>query len=281
MNYKVYEMQHPLVKEKGKLVVTSPYGSRVDPETKKTSFHAGVDSTLWVGTYGTVGTILAFADGTVKTVWDEETSNTTFKNSAGNHVVIDHGNGCTTRYYHLAKGVTKYVKVGTVVKKGTPIGYMGNTGKSYGAHLHFELKVNGNTVDPLPYMLGEKTIEKKEEPKGDNTMEFKVGDVVSVIGTHYYTGKEVPAWVKAKKWIVSDVSPLFVLVDKSEDGSNAIKSPFYAKDLKLEYREKKENPTKDELKAAYASCNEILQTVNGVKKNLEDLKTKLEKMMGD
>lgn len=62
---------------------------------------------------------------------------------------------------------------------------------------------------------------------------FKVGDIVKIVGTKYYSGANVPSWVKAKKWIVHSVNGDRVVVNKSEDGSAAIMSPFKASDLEL------------------------------------------------
>lgn len=68
---------------------------------------------------------------------------------AGNWVVIDHGGGLKTVYMHSSK---VYVSVGQRVERGQNIGAVGNTGDSYGAHLHFEVRVNGAAVDPLGYL---------------------------------------------------------------------------------------------------------------------------------
>jgi len=68
----------------------------------------------------------------------------------GYHVVIDHGNGIWTRYYH---GENRFaVKVGDQVRAGQPILYMGNTGNSFGTHLHFEVVINGNRVNAEAYV---------------------------------------------------------------------------------------------------------------------------------
>lgn len=150
----VYKIDNPLIREETDICVTSYYGQR------PSGWHNGVDCVRWVfggkDWYGTHGTIQAFADGKVTYVYDEDPDNKTFKQNSGNTVVIDHGNGYSTKYFHLALGVSEYVKVGKQVKKGDSIGYMGNTGASRGLHLHFEVLINGKNVDPLPYMLGEK-----------------------------------------------------------------------------------------------------------------------------
>lgn len=68
---------------------------------------------------------------------------------------------------------------------------------------------------------------------GTSTTSFKAGDVVEITGSTYYNGKSVPAWVKAKAWIVYSASGDRVVINKSEDGANAIMSPFKASDLAL------------------------------------------------
>lgn len=68
---------------------------------------------------------------------------------------------------------------------------------------------------------------------GSTTTTFKNGDVVKITGTTYYSGKTIPSWVRAKNWIVCDVSGDRVVINKSEDGKNAIMSPVNARDLAL------------------------------------------------
>ena len=68
---------------------------------------------------------------------------------------------------------------------------------------------------------------------GTTTTVFKAGDVVKITGTTYYSGADIPAWVKAKNWIVHSVSGERVVINKSEDGKNAIMSPVNARDLAL------------------------------------------------
>ena len=96
--------------------------------------------------------------------------------SWGNYVLIEHENGMYSRYAHL-KDV--YCKVGENVDENTTIGYMGDTGKAYGVHLHFEVQTNASSssrIDPTPYLT--KKIAEKEETK----TEIKVGDIVVVNG---------------------------------------------------------------------------------------------------
>ena len=66
-------------------------------------------------------------------------------------MTIDHGNGIQTRYYHMKKG-SLVVKNGQKVSRGQPIGQIGATGYVTGAHLHFEIRVNGKSINPMSYL---------------------------------------------------------------------------------------------------------------------------------
>ena len=77
----------------------------------------------------------------------------------GNYVTIDHGGGMVTKYFHLRYGsIPAAIRKGAKVKAGETIGFMGNTGDSYGAHLHFQLEKDGKPIDGAPYLRGEKVI---------------------------------------------------------------------------------------------------------------------------
>lgn len=96
--------------------------------------------------------IVAHSDGVVVEVISNCNVNTpNDSNNPGNMVKIDHGNGYMTRYLHLTYDTVK-VKVGDKVKKGQVLGYMGNTGYSFGGHLHFEVWKDGNRIDPTEYL---------------------------------------------------------------------------------------------------------------------------------
>lgn len=138
------EYKIPVLK-KGKHKVTSPFGMRTIWGKKK--MHYGIDL---VGAGSTLDYIIAFADGIVVA--------STSSVSMGEYVRIDHGNGNYTRYLHLKKG-SRTVKVGDKVLKGQVLGYMGATGNVTGAHLHFDISVNGAYVDPAPYLEGKKTFD--------------------------------------------------------------------------------------------------------------------------
>ena len=119
-------------------VITSPYGSRVDPVTGAASaFHEGVDI---ADDYGTP--IVATAAGTVTFAGYTE-------GGYGNLVEIDHGNGFVTRYGHNSAVL---VTPGMTVKQGQVIALMGSTGKSTGAHVHYEVRINGSAVDPMVFL---------------------------------------------------------------------------------------------------------------------------------
>ncbi len=110
--------------------ITSPYGPRAG------GFHPGVDM---YATYGEP--IHACRAGTIVTA--------AWMGGYGNAVVIDHGGGMATLYGHQSRlNVTE----GQHVNAGDVIGFIGSTGFSTGPHLHFEVRINGNTVDPAPYL---------------------------------------------------------------------------------------------------------------------------------
>ena len=113
--------------------VSSPYGLRWGGS----DFHPGVDIANDAGT-----PIVAAADGVVTTAgWNS--------GGYGNMVDIDHGNGIMTRYGHAQQVV---VSAGQHVKKGQIIAYMGSTGFSTGPHVHYEVRVNGQAVNPANYL---------------------------------------------------------------------------------------------------------------------------------
>lgn len=116
--------------------ITSPYGTRKDPITKKTSMHTGIDIAASMGS-----NIYAANSGTVVVAgWSSK--------GYGNYVVIDHGGGKSTLYAHMSK--IKTTK-GATVTKGDVIGLVGTTGYSTGPHLHFEILINGKHTNPMNY----------------------------------------------------------------------------------------------------------------------------------
>jgi len=121
--------------------IGSYYGYRRHPVFNSMQMHHGVD---YVATTGTP--VYASGDGKVVRI---ETNDT--RSGYGNLVVIDHGvNGLTSCYAHLN---SIGVSLAQSVKRGQEIGKVGNTGLSTAPHLHFEIRVNGNSVDPMKYIL--------------------------------------------------------------------------------------------------------------------------------
>lgn len=105
--------------------------------------------------------ITAHSDGTVVQVIKNVNVNTPNEpTNPGNMVRIDHGNGFQTRYLHLAYG-TVSVNVGDRVTRGQILGFMGNTGNAFGAHLHFEVLKDGNRINPTSYL-------NKDFPRSNN-----------------------------------------------------------------------------------------------------------------
>ena len=116
---------------------TSGFGVRSDPFHAGAAMHPGIDL---AGTYGTP--IYATADGTVlRAGWNS--------GGYGNLVEVDHGRGITTRYGHMSAIL---VSAGEHVTRGQQIGRMGSTGRSTGNHLHYEVRIDGRAVNPIPFM---------------------------------------------------------------------------------------------------------------------------------
>jgi murein DD-endopeptidase MepM/ murein hydrolase activator NlpD len=113
--------------------VSSKFGWRQDPLTGEAKFHNGVDLAVAYGR-----DVKAAATGVV--------SFAGVQNGYGNTVVIDHEGGRQTRYAHLSQ---ELVRTGDVVAEGQVVGKSGNSGRSTGPHLHFEMLVNGRPVDPV------------------------------------------------------------------------------------------------------------------------------------
>jgi len=118
--------------------LTSTFGNRIDPFAHSHAFHAGLDFAARAGTpiVSAAGGIVAFAG---------------FKRDFGWVVEIDHGNGLATRYAHASRLL---VRTGEVVVPGDRIAMVGSTGRSTGAHLHFEVLRAGDQVDPRRYLAG-------------------------------------------------------------------------------------------------------------------------------
>ena len=144
---------------------TADYGTR-EPSY---STHHGMD---FINDAGHACDVIAVADGEVVYVQDGVPGYDDEVYTAGNFVRIKHESGVYSRYLHLVNGSVK-VKVGQKVKAGAVLGTEGNTGYSMGTHLHFDINNGNGYVDPLPYLLGEKSFYKE-------TTKITVGDKVKV-----------------------------------------------------------------------------------------------------
>ncbi|MBE0648919.1 MAG: M23 family metallopeptidase [Bacteroidales bacterium] len=127
--------------------IGSYFGTRMDPFYKVKKFHEGVDFTAPTGTE-----IYAAGNGVITTAGRNF-------GGYGNQVVIDHDYSYTTLYAHMSKIL---VKNGEKVKRGQVIGLVGNTGKSTAPHLHYEIRKNGNAVNPIYFFYNDITPEQFE-----------------------------------------------------------------------------------------------------------------------
>jgi len=118
-----------------KMSLSSSYGMRVHPVTGKLARHNGIDIPAPYGT-----PIYATADGIV--------GRAQRLGGYGNYVEVEHGNAIQTRYGHMSSYI---VAPGQQVKKGDILGYVGSTGRSTGNHLHYEVRIEGAPVNPMPF----------------------------------------------------------------------------------------------------------------------------------
>ena len=116
--------------------LSSSYGMRVHPITGKVARHNGIDIPAPRGT-----AIYATADGIV--------GRAQRLGGYGNYVEIEHGNMIQTRYGHMSSYI---VRPGQQVKRGEIVGYVGSTGRSTGNHLHYEVRIEGAPVNPMPFV---------------------------------------------------------------------------------------------------------------------------------
>jgi len=117
-------------------VISSGFGARISPFTRRTVFHRGLD-------------IQAPMGAEVRAAGSGRVVRSSFDPTYGNIVVIDHGSGYRTIYAHMSENL---VKLGDYVERGQVIGRVGTTGRSTGPHLHFEIRVNGVPTNPIRYL---------------------------------------------------------------------------------------------------------------------------------
>jgi len=122
--------------------VSSRYGTRVDPIKGRAAMHAGIDL---VGRYKS--NVYSSAPGVVKRAGTY--------GSYGRFIEVDHGSGITTRYGHLNKIL---VKKGDILERGDLIGLQGNSGRSTGTHLHYEVRYNNKSYDPEKFLTAGKYV---------------------------------------------------------------------------------------------------------------------------
>ncbi|MGM1023160.1 MAG: M23 family metallopeptidase [Bacillota bacterium] len=127
--------------------ISSPFGVRIHPVTHVKKSHLGLD----IANHSLGKPVIAAADGTVY-----QTRSAADGNACGNWIRIKHEDGYMTRYCHLQSIL---VKSGQDVSQGDTIATVGATGRVTGPHLHFEIKFNGTTINPLPFI-------EKTRPKG-------------------------------------------------------------------------------------------------------------------
>jgi murein DD-endopeptidase MepM/ murein hydrolase activator NlpD len=128
--------------------LSSGFSYRIDPIYKTVKFHPGLDFSAPQGT-----PIYATAQGVVRTA-------SNLGNGYGNHVVIAHGYQYSTLYGHMYR---IKVRVGQTVKRGEVIGYVGNTGKSTGPHLHYEVLKGKRHLDPIYFFYNDLTPEQYQQ----------------------------------------------------------------------------------------------------------------------
>lgn len=158
--------------------ITSEFGLRDSPTAGASSDHRGIDIGITEGT-----NVYACEAGTVTTAgWSD---------SAGNWVVIDHGNGYVSKYMHNSQVL---VSAGDTVEKGQTIALSGNTGISTGPHLHFQIEYNGTAVDPLSF--------KYSNGEGNGTGGIGSSSGGSSTTTTYYA--KVATWNQVTDTVESD-----------------------------------------------------------------------------
>ena len=128
--------------------IASGFGMRIDPIYRTPRMHSGLDFTAPVGTP-------IFSTGKGKVVAVEFNGG-----GYGNHVIIDHGYGYQSHYAHMSRF---NCKVGQEVNRGDMIGFVGNTGKSTGPHLHYEIIYNGEKIDPVHFFYNDLTNAQYEQ----------------------------------------------------------------------------------------------------------------------
>ena len=130
-------------------VLTSRFGQRIDPINGESAYHRGVDIRGRMGS-----DVKATADANVLVQGYDKWS--------GRHIVLDHGNGFRTKYAHLKKSL---VQKGDIVQRGQVIGLVGNSGRSTGPHVHYEIHYNDKIVNPTRFVRIAKYLNRENKKK--------------------------------------------------------------------------------------------------------------------
>ena len=174
------------VLEKGKCEITQGY-------------HSGHKANDLVGANYTLDNIVSHSDGVVVAYRNNYATNDKTGNSYGNYVKIKHENNYYTLYAHMTYNSVK-VKTGNTVKAGQLIGAMGNTGHSFGAHLHFEVYRGNDKIDPTIYLTEDLPKENKV-----NTLKYKIGDYVSIKGVYISSQSTIQLKPLISKGIITTI----------------------------------------------------------------------------
>lgn len=142
----------------GYKTITSKYGMRMHPIFNVYRMHTGVDIGAPLG-----AEIIAVNDGVVTL--------SAYSSSYGYYIMVDHGGGVVTLYAHSSKLIASE---GDIVKRGDVIALVGSTGWSTGPHLHFEVRINGATQDPLPYITGQVSVNKDTEENEETSQDENI-----------------------------------------------------------------------------------------------------------
>lgn len=169
--------------------ITSNFGTRIDPYDGQESFHSGIDIASNDGSYGTY--IIAARDGTVIYPNSDSPTNCVSNGTEdpcgggyGNYVMIEHSDGSVTVYAHMYENSIT-VHYGDQVSQGQVIGKMGSSGRSTGAHLHFEVRVNGKQVNPLNFISESNPYPSKSSSSYINASEVKQSICKSLKNKNY------------------------------------------------------------------------------------------------
>ena len=180
----------------GGLSVTSPFGWRVHPIFHTRKLHTGVDLGATEGT-----PIYASGDGVVERAG--------WSTGYGRFVMLKHVNGFETAYGHMSR-IADITQVGANIRQGQIIGYVGSTGNSTGSHLHFEIRINGNFVDPLSVKLPrDKTLPAQDDQQFAQSV-TQIQDLMKrdAVQTAQAPASAAPAPANAPPAPVADATPV-------------------------------------------------------------------------